>query len=83
MIVAAKALTVIGADLFSDRQLVLDAKADFRRQVEGKTYQSVMPAGQKPPLNYRNKYASGEANGVSGSDREGWPNNRRLSIQPS
>jgi len=55
MIVAAKALAVTGADLFSDRQLVLDAKADFRRQMEGKTYQSVIPAGQKPPLNYRNK----------------------------
>ena len=55
MIVAAKALAATGTDLFSDRQLVLDAKADFRRQIEGKTYQSVIPAGQKPPLNYRNK----------------------------
>jgi aminobenzoyl-glutamate utilization protein B len=55
MIVAAKALAITGADLFSDRQLVLDAKADFRRQMEGKTYQSVIPAGQKPPLNYRAK----------------------------
>ena len=55
MIVAAKALAATGADLFSDRQLVLDAKADFRRQMKGKTYQSVIPAGQKPPLNYRNK----------------------------
>jgi len=55
MIVAAKALAATGADLFSDRQLVSDAKADFRRQIEGKTYQSVIPAGQKPPLNYRKK----------------------------
>ena len=55
MIVAAKALAATGADLFLDRQLVLDAKADFRRQIEGKTYQSVIPAGQKPPLNYRAK----------------------------
>ncbi len=55
MIVAAKALAATGADLFSDRQLVLDAKADFRRQLEGKTYQSVIPAGQKPPLDYRKK----------------------------
>ncbi len=54
MIVAAKALAATGADLFADRQLVLDAKADFRRQMQGKTYQSVIPAGQKP-LNYRNK----------------------------
>jgi aminobenzoyl-glutamate utilization protein B len=55
MIVAAKALAATGADLFLDRQLVLDAKAAFRREMEGKTYQSVIPAGQKPPLNYRNK----------------------------
>jgi aminobenzoyl-glutamate utilization protein B len=55
MIVAARALAATGADLFSDRQLVLDAKADFRRQLEGKTYQSVIPAGEKPPLNYRGK----------------------------
>ena len=55
MVVAAKALAATAADLFSDQQLVLDAKADFRRQMEGKTYQSVIPAGQKPPLNYRNK----------------------------
>jgi aminobenzoyl-glutamate utilization protein B len=55
MIVAAKALAATGADLFTERQLVLDAKADFRRQLEGKTYQSVIPASQKPPLNYRRK----------------------------
>jgi aminobenzoyl-glutamate utilization protein B len=53
MIVAAKALAVTGADLFSDRQLVVDAKADFRRALAGNTYQSVIPAGQKPPLHYR------------------------------
>lgn len=55
MAIAAKALAVTGSDVFSDRQLVLDAKADFRRQMEGKTYQSVIPAGQKPPLDYRHK----------------------------
>jgi len=55
MVVAAKALAVTAADLFMDPQLVPDARADFRRQIEGKTYQSVIPAGQKPPLNYRQK----------------------------
>jgi aminobenzoyl-glutamate utilization protein B len=55
MIVAARALAATAADLFSDRQLVREAKADFRRQLEAKTYQSVIPAGQKPPLNYRKK----------------------------
>ncbi|HXW93867.1 MAG TPA: amidohydrolase [Terriglobales bacterium] len=55
MIVAAKVLAVTGADLFLDPQLVSDARADFKRQLEGKTYQSVIPAGQMPPLNYRQK----------------------------
>jgi aminobenzoyl-glutamate utilization protein B len=55
MVIAAKALAATGTDLFADRQLVSDAKADFRRQTEGKTYQSVVPAGQKPPLDYRHK----------------------------
>jgi len=56
MIVAAKALAVTGADLFSDHQLVLDAKAGFQRQMTGKIYKSVIPDGQKPPLDYRKKW---------------------------
>jgi aminobenzoyl-glutamate utilization protein B len=55
MIVAAKALAITGADLFADRQLVLDAKADFQQQLKGRTYVSAIPAGQTPPLNYRDK----------------------------
>jgi aminobenzoyl-glutamate utilization protein B len=55
MIVAAKALAATGADLFSDRQLVLDAKSDFQRQLKGRAYVSAIPAGQNPPLNYRSK----------------------------
>jgi aminobenzoyl-glutamate utilization protein B len=55
MVVAAKALAVTGADLFADAQLIADAKAEFRRQLNGNTYQSVIPEFQKPPLGYRNK----------------------------
>jgi aminobenzoyl-glutamate utilization protein B len=55
MIVAAKALAATGADLFADHQLISDAKADFRKQMNGHTYQSVIPEYQKPPLGYRNK----------------------------
>src|SRR5580658_10452603 len=55
MIVAAKALAATGADLFADRQLVLDAKTDFQRQLKGRAYVSAIPAGQTPPLNYREK----------------------------
>jgi len=53
MLVAAKALALTGADLFSNPQLVQDAKKDFARQLAGKTYKSEIPAGQKPPLDYR------------------------------
>jgi aminobenzoyl-glutamate utilization protein B len=55
MLVAAKTLAITGADLFSNPQLVQDAKADFERQLKGKTYKSEIPAGQKPPLDYRNQ----------------------------
>jgi aminobenzoyl-glutamate utilization protein B len=55
MVVAAKALAITGADLFTDAQLIADAKAEFRRQLNGNTYQSVIPEFQKPPLGYRNK----------------------------
>lgn len=55
MVVAAKALAITAADLFANPKLVLDAKADFEREMKGKTYRSVIPAGQKPPLNYQHK----------------------------
>jgi aminobenzoyl-glutamate utilization protein B len=52
MVVAAKALTLTGADLFSNPQLLKDAHAEFQRQLQGKTYTSLIPAEQKPPLDY-------------------------------
>jgi aminobenzoyl-glutamate utilization protein B len=55
MVIAAKALAVTGADLFADAQLIADAKADFRKQLNGATYQSVIPEFAKPPLDYRRK----------------------------
>jgi aminobenzoyl-glutamate utilization protein B len=55
MVVAAKALAVTGADLFADAKLIADAKADFKKQLNGATYQSVIPEFQKPPLDYRHK----------------------------
>jgi aminobenzoyl-glutamate utilization protein B len=53
MVTASKALAITGADLFANPQLVQDAKAEFTRQLNGKVYHSEIPAGQKPPLNYR------------------------------
>jgi aminobenzoyl-glutamate utilization protein B len=53
MVVAAKAMATTGADLFSNARLVADAKVEFQRQLQGKTYSSGIPLGQKPPLDYR------------------------------
>jgi hypothetical protein len=35
--------------------LVTGAKADFKKQLDGASYQSVIPEFQKPPLDYRCK----------------------------
>jgi aminobenzoyl-glutamate utilization protein B len=53
MLVAAKARALTGVDLFSNPQLVQDARKDFARQLAGKTYKSEIPDGQQPPLDYR------------------------------
>jgi aminobenzoyl-glutamate utilization protein B len=53
MVIASKALALTAVDLFTNPQLVQAAKADFARQIAGKTYLSAIPAGQKPPLDYR------------------------------
>jgi aminobenzoyl-glutamate utilization protein B len=53
MVVSAKAIALTAADLFANPQLVADAKADFVRQLRGKTYETMIPADQKPPLDYR------------------------------
>jgi aminobenzoyl-glutamate utilization protein B len=55
MVVAAKALALTGADLFTNPKLVADAKADFQKQMQGKVYRSAIPEGEKPPLEYRGK----------------------------
>jgi aminobenzoyl-glutamate utilization protein B len=52
MVVSAKAMALTGADLFANPQLVADAKAEFERQLQGKKYESMIPADQKPPLDY-------------------------------
>jgi aminobenzoyl-glutamate utilization protein B len=53
MVVSAKAMAMTAADLFADPKLVADAKVEFARQLQGKTYHSMIPDGQKPPLDYR------------------------------
>ena len=54
MLLAAKVLAVTTADLFTDSQLREAAKRDFERGAAAAKYQSEIPAGQKPPLDYRN-----------------------------
>jgi aminobenzoyl-glutamate utilization protein B len=53
MLVAAKAIAIMGADLFLHPALVEEAKAEFQRQLKGRSYQSHIPADAKPPLDYR------------------------------
>jgi aminobenzoyl-glutamate utilization protein B len=53
MLMAAKAIAITGADLFLNPGLVEAAKADFQRQLNGRSYQSHIPADAKPPLDYR------------------------------
>lgn len=53
MVVASKVLAMTAVDLFTNAQLVSAAKADFAKELAGKTYHSSIPEGQKPPLNYR------------------------------
>ena len=55
MVVAAKALVLTAIDLFTDPRQVAAARASFEKRRAGFEYRSRIPAGQKPPLNYRDK----------------------------
>jgi aminobenzoyl-glutamate utilization protein B len=53
MVIASKAIALTAVDLFSNPALVQAAHADFVKKLAGKTYESAIPAGQKPYLDYR------------------------------
>jgi aminobenzoyl-glutamate utilization protein B len=53
MVVAAKSLVLTALDLFTDPKQVEAARASFEARRAGYEYRSRVPAGQKPPLNYR------------------------------
>lgn len=55
MVVASKALALTAVDLFSNPKLIAAAKADFAKELAGKTYRSAIPDGQKPLIDYRGK----------------------------
>lgn len=48
-IVAAKVIATTGVDILTNPELVKQAKAFFAEATKGKTYQSPVPANQKPP----------------------------------
>jgi aminobenzoyl-glutamate utilization protein B len=52
MVVAAKALALTGADLYADPELLKDARAELQRQSQGRSYRSLIPPEQQPPLDY-------------------------------
>jgi len=47
---AAKAITAMGIDLLTDRELLSRAKQEFLRATGGRPYVAGIPADQKPPL---------------------------------
>jgi aminobenzoyl-glutamate utilization protein B len=53
MLVAAKSIALTGADLFAHPEVIAAARADLDRQLKTMTYQSAIPMGQKPLINYR------------------------------
>jgi len=53
MVLAAKILAATAQDLFLDEELRQSARADFEKRMAGGRYESKIPQGQKPPLDYR------------------------------
>ena len=53
MVVAAKTLALTAAEVFSDPRQVEAARASFQKRLAGRQYRSLVPPGQKPPLDYR------------------------------
>ena len=49
-VAGAKVLAASAIDFFTDRELLLQAKATFREEVAGIEFKSLLPADQQPPL---------------------------------
>jgi aminobenzoyl-glutamate utilization protein B len=56
MMVAAKTLALTAVDLLTDPKQVEAARASFNKRRAGYEYRSRIPANQKPPLTYRDKF---------------------------
>jgi aminobenzoyl-glutamate utilization protein B len=55
MIVAAKTLALTAVDLFTDRQALADARAEYRKRVGPDFTYRALVGDRKPPLDYRDK----------------------------
>ncbi len=53
MLIAAKSLALLGADLFAHPEVIVAARADLDRQLKTMIYKSAIPLSQKPLINYR------------------------------
>jgi len=53
MLVSAKSIAIMGADLFAHPEVISAARADLQAQLKVKSYKSAIPPNQKPPLDYR------------------------------
>jgi aminobenzoyl-glutamate utilization protein B len=53
MLVSAKSIAIMGADLFAHPEVIAAAQADLAAQLKVKSYKSAIPPNQKPPLDYR------------------------------
>jgi aminobenzoyl-glutamate utilization protein B len=53
MLIAAKSLALLGADLYAHPEVIVAAKADLNSQLKTMTYKTAIPPDQKPPLGYR------------------------------
>jgi aminobenzoyl-glutamate utilization protein B len=54
MNLAARTLAATAFDLFTTPQLIVDAKAEHSRRLEGRKYAPLLEKDQPPPLDYRN-----------------------------
>jgi aminobenzoyl-glutamate utilization protein B len=53
MLLAAKVLAASAWDLYQEPKLLEDAKAEFKRRLDGRTYTPLLEKDQAPPLDYR------------------------------
>jgi aminobenzoyl-glutamate utilization protein B len=53
MLVAAKTLTLTAIDLFSDAQVLNEAKAEYRKRVGADFVYKALIGNRPPPLDYR------------------------------